>query len=332
MKKLRIIIPAVVLLLAIIVAAVAIFLGQVAVIILLGGLVIALVSLPLFLDAEKTRLSKKVRSQTSGKFVELPEGFVHYELAGPDAGQVVVLIHGFSIPYYVWDPVFEILKNSGFRVLRYDLFGRGFSERPHTNYDRRCFETQLFNLLEALKIKEPVDLVGLSIGAAIGSGFAASWPQRVRKLVCIGPHHEGYNISLLAVPLLGEYLAAALLIPSLPKRLMEYFYQPEKFVEWPDLFYEQMKYKGFRRALLSTLRNFVSQDQLAVYGQVNKFNKPVLLIWGKEDNIVPFSASERLLNVLAAEFLAVDKAGHLAYYERPEIVNPRLVDFLSHDS
>jgi pimeloyl-ACP methyl ester carboxylesterase len=56
------------------------------------------------------------------------------------------------------------------------------------------------------------------------------------------------------------------------------------------------------------------------------------LIWGKEDKIVPFSGSERLLSVLKAEFLAVDKAGHLAYYERPEVVHPRLVDFLSHDS
>lgn len=328
MKKLRIIIPAVVLLLAIVIAAAAIFLGQAAAMILVGGLVIALVSLPLLLDAEKTSLSQKVRSQVSGKFVELPEGFVHYELAGPDTGQVVVLIHGFSIPYYVWDPVFEILKNSGFRALRYDLFGRGFSERPNTNYDRRFFEVQLLNLLEALKINEPVDLVGLSIGAAIGSGFAASCPQRVRKLVCIGPHHEGYNISLLAVPLLGEYLAAALLVPSLPKRQMEYFYQPEKFVEWPDLFYEQMKYKGFRRALLSTLRHFVSQDQLAVYRQVSKLNKPVLLIWGKEDKTVPFSDNEKIRNVLEVDFLPVDKAGHLAYYERPDIVCPKLIDFL----
>ena len=110
---------------------------------------------------------------------------------------------------------------------------------------------------------------------------------------------------------------------------MEYFYQPEKFVEWPDLFYEQMKYKGFRRALLSTLRNFVSQDQLAVYREVSKLNKPVLLIWGKEDKTVPFSDNEKIRNVLEVNFLPVDKAGHLAYYERPDIVYPKLIDFLN---
>ena len=329
MKKLRIMIPVAALLLFIIIAAVALFLGQAAVMILVGGLLIALVSLPLLLDAEKVSLCQKVRSQVSGKFVELPEGFVHYELAGPDTGQVVVLIHGFSIPYYVWDPTFEILKNNGFRVLRYDLFGRGFSERPNANYDRWFFEMQLLNLLDALKINAPVDLVGLSIGAAIGSGFAASCPQRVRKLVFIGPHHQGYDISLLAVPVLGEYLAAAFVVPSLPKRQMEYFYRPEKFVEWPDLFYEQMKYKGFRRALLSTLRNFVSRDHLEVYKRVSKLNKPVLLIWGKEDRTVPISDNEKIRNILNVNFLPVDKAGHLAYYERPDIVYPKLIDFLN---
>jgi pimeloyl-ACP methyl ester carboxylesterase len=110
---------------------------------------------------------------------------------------------------------------------------------------------------------------------------------------------------------------------------MTYFYQPENFVDWPNLFHEQMKYKGFRRALLSTLRNFVSQDQLAVYREGSKRNKPVLLIWGKEDKTVPFSGNEKIRSVLEVSFLPVDKAGHLAYYERPDIVYPELIDFLN---
>jgi hypothetical protein len=42
--------------------------------------------------------------------------------------------------------------------------------------------------------------------------------------------------------------------------------------------------------------------------------------------------NEGLLNILKAEFLAVDKVGHFAYYERPEVVYPRLVDFLGYSS
>ncbi len=332
MKKLQITIVCAILFFLVVLVAVALILGQIAVFTLLVVAGIALASFPQILESEKTILSPEVRSHASGKFVHLPEGFVHYEIGGPENAKVVVLIHGFSIPYYVWDPAFEALKTSGFRVLRYDLFGRGYSDRPKAKYERRFLVQQLDNLLKALEIMKPVNLVGLSIGAAIASDFATRCPTQVKKLVFIAPHHAPINISLLNIPILGEYLAAVLFAPSLPKKQRDYFYLPERFPEWTVRFREQMQYKGFRRALLCTLRNFANQDQLAIYKEISKLNKPVFLIWGKEDKIVPFSGSERLLSVLQAEFLAVDKAGHLAYYERPEAVCPRLVDFLDQDS
>jgi pimeloyl-ACP methyl ester carboxylesterase len=51
----------------------------------------------------------------------LSNGVVHYELTGSEDAPVVVLVHGFSVPCYVWDPTFEALTEAGFRVLRYDL-------------------------------------------------------------------------------------------------------------------------------------------------------------------------------------------------------------------
>jgi pimeloyl-ACP methyl ester carboxylesterase len=63
---------------------------------------------------------------------------------------------------------------------------------------------------------------------------------------------------------------------------------------------------------------------------MNKLGKPVLMIWGREDQIVPFSDNKRIGSVLDVDFLPVDKAGHLAYYERPEIVYPKLIEFLHH--
>ena len=81
-------------------------------------------------DRESETLTDAVRSQVSGSFLRLADGVVHYELAGPPPtvldARTVVLIHGFSVPYYIWDPTFEALAQAGFRVLRYDLYGRGY--------------------------------------------------------------------------------------------------------------------------------------------------------------------------------------------------------------
>ena len=74
-----------------------------------------------------------------GSYVSLGAGVTHFELAGPPDAQTVVLVHGFSVPYYIWDPTFDALAAAGFRVLRYDLFGRGWSDRPERALQSRIF-------------------------------------------------------------------------------------------------------------------------------------------------------------------------------------------------
>ena len=68
-----------------------------------------------YLDEESTELNAETRAQFGETFVDLPAGTVHYELAGPANGEIVVLVHGFSVPSYVWDPTFAALVQAGFR-------------------------------------------------------------------------------------------------------------------------------------------------------------------------------------------------------------------------
>src|ERR1043166_1433761 len=85
-------------------------------------------------DQEHVQLTDEVRRFVPGSFARLADGITHYEFAGPPDAAIVVLIHGFSIPDYLLDPPFPALVSSGFRVLRYDLFGRGYSDRPDVTY------------------------------------------------------------------------------------------------------------------------------------------------------------------------------------------------------
>ena len=78
-----------------------------------------------YLD-ETRELDELARKDAGGSFAALKDGMTHYELGGPEDGKPVVLVHGFSVPYFIFDPTFEFLGKSGFRVLRYDLIGRGF--------------------------------------------------------------------------------------------------------------------------------------------------------------------------------------------------------------
>jgi pimeloyl-ACP methyl ester carboxylesterase len=283
---------------------------------------------------ETRELNELTRKEASGSFIQLSDGVTHYELSNPEAEHTVVLAHGFSVPYFIYDPTFEFLTHAGFRVLRYDLFGRGFSDRPDTKYDIDLFVRQLGDLLDALRFTRPVSLVGLSTGGAITATFTARFPERVNKLVLIDPVGAkplpfAGILKAVTLPLVGEAIAGLIRSDRLNTNITSIFFE-RKFVEhFQPKYILQMQFKGFRRAILSTIRNKMLDSFVEVYERIGKMDKPVLLFWGRDDPTVPFKHSDILRATMPnVEFHAVENSGHIPHYEKPEEVNPILLQFL----
>lgn len=283
---------------------------------------------------ESLVLDSAARSLASGAFVELSDGITHYEIAGPSDGPPVVLVHGFSVPYYIWDPTFDALVKAGFQTLRYDLYGRGYSDRPDAIYNQDLFDRQLLSLLAALRIDRPANLVGLSMGGPITIAFADRHPSMVGKICLVDPAgfpmKRPLALRLLNIPVLGEWLMSTCGDKTLVSGLADDLHTPEKFPEYRLRYLPPMRYKGFKRALLSTLRTGILTGMSESYRRVGEQKRPVLLIWGREDRVIPFSTNEQVRKAMPqAEFRAIDEAGHIPHYERPEIVNRILIEFLS---
>ena len=77
------------------------------------------------IDPERRPIDAAARSDAPGRFVRLADGVTHYEVAGPDTARVVVLAVAFSVPAYLSDSLYQGLADSGFRVIRFDYYGRG---------------------------------------------------------------------------------------------------------------------------------------------------------------------------------------------------------------
>ena len=284
-----------------------------------------------YFDEEHTQLNAETRSHFGETFVDLPSGAVHYELAGPETGEVVVLVHGFSVPAYLWDPTFDALTQAGFRVLRFDLYGRGHSDRPDVDYTIPFFADQLEQLVEELNLNTPFNLVGLSMGGPIVTQFTNRNPQKVNRLVLVDPMvfaPSEEDIAPMTTPLIGEYLATVYLIPQLAAGQSGDFQEKNRYPEWEDRFREQMQYHGFRAAILSTIRNFPAQDTLGEYGDLGERDLPVQLFWGRQDQTIPLEQSEKLLELVPqAQLNIIENAGHLPHFEQPDVVNPLLIEF-----
>jgi pimeloyl-ACP methyl ester carboxylesterase len=107
-------------------------------------------------------------------------------------------------------------------------------------------------------------------------------------------------------------------------------FNPEIVERFQKQYKIQMKFKGFKRAVLSTIRSGMLESFYETYVRVGELKKPTLLFWGRQDRTVPFDHSESVRQALPhVEFHVIEDCGHIPHYEKPEIVNPILLEFLS---
>jgi pimeloyl-ACP methyl ester carboxylesterase len=227
--------------------------------------------------------------------VQLSTGATHYELLGQQEHPLVVLVHGISMPMWSWDHVAPALVDSGFRVLRYDVLGRGDSAYPRRRYDRALLRDQLRELLDALGFTTPINLAGFSLGGALAANFTASHPQRVARLALAAPYARMQppdQRRLARLPLAGELLMRFALPRKLNQRAQRLLLSSSDPAGYAARFAAQVARPEFRRAFLSLLRSDGLDDYAAVYDKVAASGVPTTLIWGTQDSDVDRASIE----------------------------------------
>jgi pimeloyl-ACP methyl ester carboxylesterase len=278
-------------------------------------------------------LTKEVRDQLPGRFVSLSDGVISYQWQGPIDGEKVVLVHGLSTPKFVWDANVQALASAGFRVLRFDHFGRGFSDRPNIIYNEALYIRELLELLDSQNITEPVNLVGYSMGGANVVSFSAQHSHRVKQLILIAPagfvpKYSG-TASLVLTPILGDWLMSILGKDAMLDGIKKEVAKGAAPANMVQQFEQQFQYNGYLRSILSTMRHYPMFDLSESYEKVGLTNIPVHAIWGTEDNVVPFSGSEQVLKYIPKLSLyPVDKATHSVTFAQSERVNALLLTIL----
>lgn len=263
--------------------------------------------------------------------ISLTDGKTRYDLSGE--GPLVVLIHGMTAPMHVWDPTVTALNRAGFQTLRYDLFGRGESDRPKTAYNLDLLYRQLSELLGELQREEPFHLIAFSWGCGLAAHFADRHPDRIQRIIFLAPgglpHLYQKSFGVLKTPLLGETILTLFGNRSLLRDTKKTFLHPERFGEFYERFQKQLERPGYGYAFLSTIRN-TPTDFTKIYRDLGQRRKEILLLWGKEDRKVPVENAVRFEELLpGSTTLSFPDAGHAVHWERQEEVEQAIRTFLS---
>jgi pimeloyl-ACP methyl ester carboxylesterase len=281
---------------------------------------------PFLHEALRPKMNVFARHAALGEFIHLSQGVTHYRWRGAAKGPVAVCVHGLTTPSFVWGPVARGLGALGFRVLVYDLYGRGFSDRPKGAQDAAFFNTQLEDLLEALEVGDDITLLGYSMGGAIATGFAALHPNRLRRMVLIAPAGMGHDLGPVArlvsnYERLGQWVMLAFYGRSLRRATEAERDLPSAIEGVVDLQQNELKYRGFRPAVLSSIRGLLGDVQENAHHAVATSAVPVLAIWGRDDEVIPLAGKDKLRAWNpAARQEVIENVGHcLAYTHADEV-------------
>ena len=148
--------------------------------------ILALLALPYFYKLYGLKMITKQDIPERGDWVELSRGSIYFEWFMPkesvEVKGTMVLVHGFSTPSFVWGGLIDNFTESGYKVLVYDHFGRGYSERPRIKYDKSLYLETLRELITSQKIEDAVHLVGYSMGGPIVGYYADTYPDETKSI------------------------------------------------------------------------------------------------------------------------------------------------------
>lgn len=298
----------------------------IAILIALIAAAFALVIAPRVLENLRSPVTAADRQGADGEFANLSQGVTHYRWIGPVRGPVAVVIHGLTTPSIGMQAVAEGLANLGYRVLAYDLYGRGLSDAPAGLQDRRFFLRQLNDLLADQALDADLTLVGYSMGGAIATAFAAENPHFVKRVIllapaCIEMSESDFSRFCRETRGVGDWVHGLIGARRMRRAIPQDARRPE--IGRVLLAQRQaLKRRGYLPALLSSRRGMLMENQQADHDYLRKADVPVVAVWAAADEAIPVSASTQLArwNHTVRQEIVPDARHALPYTHADEVI------------
>jgi pimeloyl-ACP methyl ester carboxylesterase len=298
------------------------------------GLLAVIAAAPFVAETWRRPMSREAQARAPGQFADLSKGRTHFRWSGPVNGPIVVCIHGLSTPSYMFAGTERSLAALGYRVLTFDLYGRGFSDRASGKQTIDFFLAQLRELLENQSIDERLTLVGFSMGGALATAFAAEEGRRISSLVLIAPagvapaYDDKYS-RVWTLPVIGDWLMRVAGGWALRRELESQINDATIIPDLLDRQAAETRTRGYMPAILSARRNVLSQTLDEDHIAVRDYETPALAIWGRIDPAVPIQAMARLTELNPdCHHVEIKDGGHCIPQTHPSKIADALRTFL----
>lgn len=265
-----------------------------------------------------------LRRSAGGRYLAMRAGLTHLVEEGEEDKPTILLIHGATVPNWEFDHLMPHLRQAGMRVVRFDLFGHGLSDRPAVGYDFDLFLGQALAVLDSIRATGPLTILGHSFGAAIAAAMASERPACVGRLVLVAPLLDFMTTSFwaraFAWPGIGSPLMRWIGRPALERRRQRR-YAAIGAAHLTPRFVAQARATGYAEALASMFAHRTLGDQSERYRRLHAGEREIVVAAGTSDRVIPLRDIARVRALLPRHrYLEIAGAEHNLLLTHPEAV------------
>lgn len=250
---------------------------------------------------------------------------IRYVEAGDQKNPTVVLLHGLGANAESW--MFNIAPLSAkYRVIALDQIGFGKSDKPMLKYRVGTYTDFLDKFLVELKI-EKATLIGNSLGGWVAADYALKYPAKVEKIVLVDAAGlapaKGVDYNLV-------YSLNYSTRDEVRKLVKLAFYNQAIFGS--DTFVEQsmnVRVAANDGYTINSLIVSIKRSEDFLDGRLSAIRQPSLIIWGKQDGLLPLADGEKFdKEIPNSQLVVIDRCGHVPQVEKAIEFNAAVLKFL----
>ena len=251
---------------------------------------------------------------------------MEYEDKG--SGMPVIFIHGYPLNRTLWEPQLEALADIA-RIIAPDLRGHGGSDPIPGIYTMRAMAKDIKELLETLKIEQPIILCGLSMGGYVCFEFMRSYPNMVQGMILAATRATADSIETKVNREEAAAIAQERGPQAIANMMLTKMLAPATYEKRPELVERarNIMEKISTQAIVGDLRGMLNREDSTPL--LKEINIPVLILHGGDDQIIPQAEVDLMKNEIKnARVEIIPEAGHLLNIEQPDLFNKAVREFI----